>query len=810
MSKYPFAEVENKWQEYWDREDYFHVDSGAENPRYVLEMFPYPSGRIHMGHVRNYTIGDAMARFFRRRGHSVLHPMGWDSFGLPAENAAIERDIHPREWTLDNIEEMKDELDRLGFSYDWSREVMTCSPDYYRWNQRIFLELLENDLAYRDVTVVNWCPDCETVLANEQVHDGACWRCDEEVVEKKQSGWFFKITQYASELLQDLEKLEGWPEKVREMQKNWIGRSQGAEIKFDIVDSSHSLEVFTTRPDTLHGATYMALSPEHPLAGDLSAGTEQQEEVEEFLRLVESEDELETTAGAFTGRYAINPVNGREIPIYIADYVLMEYGTGAIMAVPAHDERDFEFATHHGIEIIPVIEPEEGLQLPLAEAYVGEGELINSGPHTGLESSRAREEIARWLEEENKGEAAVTYRLRDWGISRQRYWGTPIPVVYCDECGTVPVREEALPVELPDDVEFTSSGNILADCEEFVATECPDCGSPARRETDTMDTFVDSSWYYARYISPENRQQPFAPEKANHWLPVDNYIGGVEHACMHLLYSRFFHKALRDSGWLDSDEPFKNLLTQGMVLLGGEKMSKSKGNVVDPEEMLEKYGADAVRLFTLFAAPPEKDLEWDESGLQGADRFLNRIWEFSSQYSDKLTAPGEDPGAPEGEDQQAVKLHRETHRTIRDVTEDITGDFQFNTAIAACMEFFNVLQDSAEVQRELLAWSFSVLVDLLYPIAPHICNEIADRLDYDPLPQDREWPTYSEAATRAEEVEIVVQVNGKVRDRLEVPRGYPEDQLKREVIHRDRVQEFLDSEPEKIIVVPDKLVNVVG
>ncbi|MGM0380803.1 MAG: leucine--tRNA ligase [bacterium] len=810
MSKYPFEKIEGKWQERWENKNTFGVETDADNPRYILEMFPYPSGRIHMGHVRNYTIGDAMARYYRREGFDVLHPMGWDSFGLPAENAAIERDIHPREWTVDNIDEMKQELNRLGFSYDWDREIMTCSPAYYRWNQRIFLELLENDFAYRDVTVVNWCPECETVLANEQVHDGLCWRCDSEVIDKKQSGWFFKITEYAGELLDELEGLEGWPEKVTEMQKNWIGRSRGAEIQFDIVDSEETLEVFTTRPDTLHGATYMALSPEHPLAGRLARGTGQEDEVAEFLDLVAKEDELETTAGVFTGRYAVNPVNDKQIPIYLADYVLMEYGTGAIMAVPAHDERDFEFASYHDIEIIPVIEPAEGLEEPLAEAYTGEGTLINSGPHSGLESEEARPEIANWLEEKSRGEATITYRLRDWGISRQRYWGTPIPVIYCDECGPVPVPEENLPVELPDDVEFTSSGNILADCEEFVETECPNCGESARRETDTMDTFVDSSWYYARYVSPHNEEEPFAPEEANHWLPVDNYIGGVEHACMHLLYSRFFHKALRDSGWLDSGEPFENLLTQGMVLLGGEKMSKSKGNVVDPEEMLEKYGADAVRLFTLFAAPPEKDLEWDESGLQGADRFLNRIWNFSRKYKGKLSTPGGEPPAPEGDNEQANELYQKTHRTIRDVTEDLTGDFQFNTAIAACMEFFNTLQDSRDVEDDLLGWSFSVLLDLLHPVAPHICNEIAERLNYETLPQDQGWPEFSEEATRAEEVEIVIQVNGKVRDRMTVPAGCSEDKLKKEARGRERVNEFLDGEPKKIIVVPDKLVNVVG
>ncbi len=810
LSSYPFEEIEPRWQKRWRDESTYEVSNRADEPLYVLEMFPYPSGDIHMGHVRNYTIGDGMARYFRKRGYDVLHPMGWDAFGLPAENAAIERDIHPRDWTDGNIQQMRKQLRRLGFSYDWNREVRTCDPGYYRWNQQVFLEMYEEGLAYRDETEVNWCPSCETVLANEQVHDDLCWRCDTPVRTRKQYGWFLETTRYADQLLDDMEQLEGWPEEVLEQQRNWIGESHGARIQFEIVDHEQYLEVFTTRADTLHGATYMALSPHHPLADTLAVGTDQQEAVEQFLEEVRGGGETGTVDGAFTGRFAVNPVNDDKIPIYVADYVLMEYGTGAIMAVPAHDERDFEFASHHGIDIVPVIQPEgEPLEQPMEEPYTGEGTLMNSGPHDGHTSQEAREVIAGWLEERGKGEETTTYRLRDWGISRQRYWGTPIPIVYCDECGTVPVPEEELPVELPGDVEFLASGDILSQSDEFVHVGCPRCGEPARRETDTMDTFVDSSWYYARFLSPGEDAAAFDPGAAERWLPVDHYIGGIEHACMHLLYARFFHKAMRDFGWLQTDEPFQNLLTQGMVLLGGSAMSKSKGNVVNPEDMVEKYGADTVRLFTLFAAPPRKDLEWDESGVQGAFRFLNRVWSYMEEHAEVLGESTDAPPADEGSG-PGEELHRKTHQTIRDVTRDLEDDFQFNTAVAACMELFNEVRDVDPREVPTAGWSFSVLLDLLAPIAPHFVDEIGDRLGYGSLPSRRSWPEWSEEAAAREEVEIAIQVNGKVRDRMTVAVDYPEDKLKREVQQRERIQEWMDGQDaQRIIVVPNKLVNIV-
>ncbi|MFB6226803.1 MAG: leucine--tRNA ligase, partial [bacterium] len=777
-NSYPFEDVENKWQEKWSNNNEYSVDSDAENPRYVLEMFPYPSGSIHMGHVRNYTIGDAIARYYRKQGDNVLHPMGWDAFGMPAENAAIDRNIPPGEWTEENIADMKDELKRMGLSYDWDREIQTSEPDYYRWNQEIFLDLVDKDLAYRDSTVVNWCPSCETVLANEQVHEGLCWRCDSEVQDKQQYGWFLRITDYAQQLLDDMEQLDGWPDRVLEQQRNWIGSSQGARIEFDVVDSDESLEVFTTRPDTLYGATYMALSPEHELAGELAEGTDQEGAVEEFYDMLETEDETETTDGVFTGRYATNPATGEDIPIHLADYVLMEYGTGAIMSVPAHDERDFQFARHHDIEIKPVVAPEDGqLSEPMEEAFTEDGTLINSGDHTGLASAEARKAIAEWLEDRGQGEATTTYRLRDWGISRQRYWGTPIPVVYCDDCGTVPVPEDELPVELPDDVDFEPTGNPIENSESFGETDCPSCGRTARRETDTMDTFVDSSWYYARYLDPDYDKASFDEDHADRWLPVDQYIGGIEHACMHLLYARFIHKALRDTNRLNSDEPFENLLTQGMVLKDGTKMSKSLGNVVDPNEMIEKYGADTVRMFTLFAAPPQKDLEWDEDGVQGSFRFLNRLWDYGESWEEQLQDVGfEEPTTDDLNDDES-DLHRETHRTIRDVTEDLEDKFQLNTAIAACMELFNEIKGTDPSENRVAGWAYSILLDLLAPITPHFCNEVAEKLDQDELPAERAWPPYDEEATEADEIEMAVQVNGEVRDHITVPAGTDEETL---------------------------------
>jgi leucyl-tRNA synthetase len=811
VENYPFENIETKWQDTWDANDEYVVDNGAENPRYVLEMFPYPSGNIHMGHVRNYTIGDAIARYYRKQGDDVLHPMGWDAFGMPAENAAIERDIPPGDWTEENISDMKSELKRMGLSYDWDREIRTSQPDYYRWNQQIFLDFLEEDLVYRDSTVVNWCPSCETVLANEQVHEGLCWRCDSEVRDKQQYGWFLRITEYAQQLLDDMDQLDGWPDRVLEQQRNWIGASQGARIEFEVVGAEETLEVFTTRPDTLYGATYMALSPQHDLAQQLAEGTEQEDAVEDFYEKLDQNEENETTDGVFTGRYAVNPVTGNEIPIYLADYVLMEYGTGAIMAVPAHDERDFRFATHHDIEIKPVVEPVDGeLSEPLEEAYTDDGVLINSGDHSGLQSQEARTTIAEALEDACDGEATTTYRLRDWGISRQRYWGTPIPVIYCDDCGVVPVPKDELPIEQPDDVDFEPTGNPIENSESFAETDCPSCGESARRETDTMDTFVDSSWYYARYLDPENDDVPFKEEDADHWLPVDQYIGGIEHACMHLLYARFFHKALRDTGRLNSDEPFENLLTQGMVLKDGTKMSKSLGNVVDPNKMIEKYGADTVRMFTLFAAPPQKDLEWDEDGVQGSFRFLNRLWDYRETWQDQLSEVGFDEPEAEDLDENEEDLHRETHRTIRDVTEDMEDNFQLNTAIAACMELFNEIKGTDPAQNRVAGWSYSVLLDLLAPIAPHFCNEVAERLDQEGLPTDRPWPEWNEQATEADEIELAIQVNGEVRDHINVPAGADEETLKQKAKDREKIQKYLNGdEPKKIIVVPDKLINIV-
>ncbi len=810
MPNYDYDSIERKWQKNWSEKRKYEVEGRAANPFYVLVMYPYPSGRIHMGHVRNYTIGDAIARFRRKQGYDVLHPMGWDAFGLPAENAAIERDADPGEWTYDNIDEMKEQLTRLGFSYCWEREITTCSPDYYRWNQKIFLEMLEEDLAYRDTTTVNWCPECGTVLANEQVHDDLCWRCDSVVEEKEQHGWFLKTTDYAEQLLEDMEQLDGWPDRVLEMQRNWIGRSPGARVEFELPESEEQLTVFTTRADTLYGATFMALSPQHRLARELAQGTDQEQAVEQFFERWEAGEEMSTGDGVFSGRYAVNPINGEQIPIYIADYVLIEYGTGAIMAVPAHDERDFEFARCNEIAIRPVISPDgKKPQLPLEEAYTGEGELINSGTHSGLDSETARAKIANWLEERNLGEATVSYRLRDWGISRQRYWGTPIPIVYCEDCGVVPVPDEQLPVELPEDVEFSHGKNILESSDEFVEQQCPDCGRSARRETDTMDTFIDSSWYYARYCSPEETSQPFDSELANNWVPVDQYIGGIEHACMHLLYARFFHKVMRDFGWLESDEPFTRLLTQGMVLLDGEKMSKSKGNVVDPEEMQDEYGADTVRLFTLFAAPPEKDLDWDEEGVQGAHRFLKRLWNFMQDNKEQLSVETiRPPEEQELTEEEEKELFRKTHETIGRVTEDLERSYQFNTAIAACMELYNSLQDNFTPQ--VGPWSYAILLDLLYPIAPHFCNEVAERLGHLELPGERGWPEWSEEAATADEIEVVIQVNGKVRDRMSVPAGCPGELMEEQALESSRVQEYLDgSEPKKLIVVPDKLVNVV-
>ncbi|MFW6410333.1 MAG: leucine--tRNA ligase, partial [Halanaerobiales bacterium] len=692
---YDFAEIESKWQNFWEEKELNKTLTEGDNEKYyVLEMFPYPSGNLHMGHVRVYSIGDVIARYKRMQGYDVLHPMGWDAFGLPAENAAIKHgNVHPRDWTWGNIENMKKQMKAMGLSYDWDREVTTASPDYYKWTQWIFLQLFKEGLAYRDESAVNWCPSCETVLANEQVVDGACERCDTEVENKELEQWFFKITEYADELLENHEKLD-WPQRVKLMQKNWIGRSEGVRINFSLKDFEEKLEVFTTRPDTLFGATYMVLAPEHPLVKKIVDKSDKKEEIQEFINRVQKQADKERTSpesekkGIFTDFYAINPMTEEEIPILIANYVLMEYGTGAIMAVPAHDQRDFDFAKKYDLPIRVVIQPEGEEKLTednIVEAYAGDGVLVNSGKYNGLTVNEAFEAFADDLGNRGIGKREVNYKLRDWLISRQRYWGAPIPVVYCDKCGIVPVPEEDLPVELPYEVEFSPTGESpLKKVDDFVHTTCPKCGAEARRETDTMDTFVDSSWYFLRYIDPDNKEAIFDTEKVRDWFPVDQYIGGVEHAILHLLYARFFTKALQDLNLVGASEPFSSLLPQGMVLMDGAKMSKSKGNVVDPRDILAEYGADVTRLFILFASPPEKDLEWSEDGVEGAERFLNRVWRLVSDHHRELKNVDYSVQISEFSSEER-DLYRKLHQTIKGVTEDAGERLSFNTAISKIM-----------------------------------------------------------------------------------------------------------------------------
>jgi len=821
---YNFKDVEERWQQHWEENDLFESTLNLDKPEYyTLEMFPYPSGNLHMGHVRVYSIGDVIARFKRMQGYNVLHPMGWDAFGLPAENAAIERDIHPNNWTWDNIANMKKQLESLGISYDWDREVATCHPDYYKWTQWLFLQLYKQGLAYKEAASVNWCPGCETVLANEQVVNDACERCDTEVIEKNLAQWFFKITDYADDLLADHELLEEWPERVKIMQRNWIGRSEGVEIKFPLEELDEELEVFTTRPDTIYGATYMVLAPGHPLVKELVAGNEEEEEVLNFVAEMEEKDEEERTSpesekiGVFTGSYAINPMTEERIPILVANYVLMGYGTGAIMAVPAHDQRDFDFAKKYDLEIKVVVEPEDKdlSGETLEEAYTEDGVLVNSDILNGLDVEAAFEKIANYMEENNIGSRQVNYRLRDWLVSRQRYWGTPIPVVYCDECGVVPVPEEELPVELPTDVKFTGAGESpLAQADDFISTTCPECGANAKRETDTMDTFVDSSWYFLRYIDPKNDDEIFDSKKANYWMNVDQYIGGIEHAILHLLYARFFMKFISDLGLVEAREPFEKLLAQGMVLKDGAKMSKSKGNVVDPMEIIDKYGADTARLFILFAAPPEKDLEWSDEGVEGASRFLNRVWRLASDYVEQIKELDLDNIELSDLDKKEAELNREIHQAIKKVSADLDERKNFNTAISAVMELVNAiysyLNDVEEENVELLGTAIKTAILLLAPFAPHMTEEIWFELGYGDSIHQQEWPDYDEEALKKDEITIVVQINGKVRDRVEVDADINEEDLKEIVLSQDKVQEYLeDKEVVKTIVVPKKLVNLV-
>jgi len=819
--KYDFKTIEQKWQQHWEQEKTYRVIPQADRPKYyVLEMFPYPSGRIHMGHVRNYSIGDVIARYKRMHGFNVLHPMGWDAFGLPAENAAMKRGIHPAAWTYDNIDYMRTQLKAMGLSYDWDREIATCRPDYYRWEQLLFLKMLERGLIYRKETTVNWCNDCQTVLAREQVIDGTCWRCDQPVQPKTMHGWFFKITDYAEELLADLDKLTGWPEKVVTMQRNWIGKSTGLACDFKIENSEQTVTIFTTRPDTIFGVTFMSLAVEHPLLKSLTAGTPQEQAVNDFIHqtIIDKQratlDQEPEKQGIFTGCYCINPFTDERVPIYAANFVLMEYGTGAVMAVPAHDQRDFEFARKYEIPIRVVIQPTEDLLDPatMSQASDEPGVLTASGSFTGLDSLIAQQKIIEFAEKTGIGRPYTTYRLRDWGISRQRYWGAPIPVIHCETCGIVPVPESELPILLPGSIDPMGSHNPLHQQEDFIAAVCPRCGKSARRETDTLDTFVESSWYFARYTSPDLNSNPIDQDAAAYWLPVDQYIGGVEHAILHLLYARFFTKMLRDLGYLTVDEPFTNLLTQGMVIKDGAKMSKSKGNVVDPNELIEQYGADTVRLFSLFAAPPERDLEWNPQGVEGASRFLNRVFRIIVQNLPCFQMVGRVDIASLNEPSRL--LYRKTHQTIRRVTESIETNFHFNTAISGVMELVNlvaaVLGDQKEIHLAVQRETLETILTLLSPMVPHFCEELWQMSAHQLPLNNAVWPEYNVEAAREEEITIVVQINGKVRAKLQVPADIEDHTLQQMAVTDEKITRLLaNKEPRKIIVVQKKLVNIV-
>ena len=821
--RYNHKEIEAKWQKYWAENDSFKtVEDDSKEKYYVLEMFPYPSGKLHMGHVRNYSIGDIVARFKKMDGYNVLHPMGWDSFGLPAENAAIKHGIHPAIWTEDNMAEMRAQLKQLGLSYDWDREVATCHDDYYKWMQWIFIQFYKMGLAYKKENPVNWCPDCQTVLANEQVVDGCCERCKAVVGKKNLSQWYLKITDYADRLLDNLDKLDGWPNKVKMMQKNWIGRSYGAEVDFDIKGDDRKLRIFTTRCDTLFGVTYMVMSPEHPYVNSLVEGTEYEAAVKEYQDKVQKMTDIERTSttnektGVFIGRYAVNPLNGKEVPIFISDYVLMGYGTGAIMAVPAHDQRDFDFAKAFNLDIIPVVDPQnpEIDLYDLKEAFVAEGTMINSGEFDGLNNRDAIEKIADYLKEKGIGEKTVNYRLRDWLISRQRYWGTPIPMIYCEECGWVPEKEENLPVLLPTDVEFTGKGESpLTTSKTFGDTVCPCCGKPARREMDTMDTFLDSSWYFLRYTDPKNAEAPFDPAKAAYWFGqngVDQYIGGVEHAILHLMYARFFQMALYDLGLASCEEPFENLLTQGMVNKDGKKMSKSIGNVVSPEEIIEKYGADTARLFILFAAPPERELDWSDAGVEGSYRFLNRVYRLVYEITEKYP---EIPAEFTVSGSADKSLNYMLNAAIKKVSEDVGGKFSFNTAISSIMELVNEMykyKEGENINVGLLGKAVKDLILILSPFTPHICEEMWHHIGQTESVTEMSWPEFDPSALIKDEVEIVVQINGKLKDKLSVPNNMDKAELEKVAMDSDKVQALLEGKTVvKVVVVPNKLLNIV-
>lgn len=820
--KYNFTEIEKKWQDVWEKENAFKtVEDYDKEKYYVLEMFPYPSGKLHMGHVRNYSIGDVIARFKRLKGYNVLHPMGWDSFGLPAENAAIKNDIHPAIWTDSNIAEMHRQLQGLGFSYDWDREVATCKEEYYKWMQWIFIQFYNKGLAYKKDNPVNWCPSCQTVLANEQVVDGCCERCHTPVTKKRLSQWYLKITDYADRLLKDLDNLPGWPEKVKLMQKNWIGRSTGAEVTFEIENFEKKLQIYTTRPDTLFGVTYMVLAPEHPFVPELTDGTEYEAAVKAYQEECQHKSEIERTSlskektGVFTGCYGINPVNGKKVPIFISDYVMMDYGTGAIMAVPAHDQRDFEFAKKFDLDIVPVVDtqnPEIDIN-NLTEAFVAEGTMINSGKYTGMNNKEAIEEITKDLEADGLGKAQVNYKLRDWLISRQRYWGCPIPMVYCEECGWVPEKEENLPVKLPTDVEFTGKGDSpLKTSKTFGETTCPCCGKKAVREFDTMDTFVDSSWYFLRYCDARNSEKPFDKKKADYWMNVDQYIGGVEHAILHLLYARFFQMVMHDLGLVDAEEPFDNLLTQGMVIKDGAKMSKSLGNIVSPEEIQAKYGADTARLFILFAAPPEKELDWSDAGVEGSYRFLNRVYRLVQEYVNEIRGDFRGSETITIQNAEDKALNFQLNATVKKVTEDAGGRFSFNTAISSIMELVNALYKykQGEVNVPLMNDAIEKLILILNPFVPHITEELWNNLGHEDRVYQQTWPAFDPAALELETVEIIVQVNGKLKDKMAFEKNAEKSAIEEAALASERVQDAIAGKSVvKTIVVPNKLINFV-
>ena len=865
MKHYPFKAIEERWQKEWEKSGIHRVERDKDrNKFYCLEMYPYPSGNIHIGHVRVYTIGDVLARFKRMKGFNTLHPIGWDAFGLPAENAAIDSGIHPAKWTSKNIENMKGQLKRLGNSYDWEREVATYKPDYYCWNQWIFLQMLKKGLAYKKEASVNYCPDCNTVLANEQVEDGCCWRCGNEVDLRNLSQWFLKITAYADELLDCLDTLPGWPERVKVMQRNWIGRSEGVLANFKL--DGKDFPIFTTRPDTMYGVTFMAIAPEHPLVDEILAKESEAKyrELKDFVDRIKRDDAIKRTSedyekeGVFTGRYIINPLNNEKVPLYVVNFVLMEYGTGAIMAVPAHDQRDFEFARKYGLPIKVVIQnPDSDLHPDsMEQAYTEDGVNIESGPITGMPNRKGIEKISDYIEEKAIGKRTIDYRLKDWLISRQRYWGTPIPVVYCQSCGVVPVPEEQLPVILPEDVEFTGSDNPLKSSHSFLHTTCPSCGSEATRETDTMDTFIDSSWYFERYCSPKENSAPINKKDSDYWMNVDQYIGGIEHAILHLLYSRFFTKFLRDLELTSADEPFERLLTQGMVTketnycqehgylfphdvdkkqcckkcgkqveIGRiEKMSKSKKNVIDPDDIVEQYGADTARLFILFASPPERDLEWSEKGVEGAFRFLNRVYRlfegkeslFQSRIEDIASYERKLSSGPKRSGLEGDILHA-IHKTIRKVSEDIEKRFHFNTAIAAVMEMVNYfyslkLEELKKDKTTFLAYMSGLkqLLLLLFPFVPHLAEELWHSVGFDGFLIEHAWPAWIDSYTEQDVVTIVIQVNGKLRSKFEAPRDAGREELQNLALEDERIKNFTDGKTiVKTIVIPNKLVNIV-